>query len=90
MTDHPTSSRRDLLKTAGASGLISLVASNAARAEETPRKSFRLAATFRQMLLTGKEPVPHPEILEVTAIVQATAKSLADRSRLVKLDEVMS
>ena len=51
---------------------------------------FRLAATFRQMLLTGKEPVPHQEILEVTAIVQAAAKSLADRSRLVKLAEVMS
>ena len=51
---------------------------------------FRLAATFRQMLLTGKEPVPHPEILEVTAIVHAAAKSLSDRSRLVKLAEVMS
>ncbi|MBC7817187.1 MAG: Gfo/Idh/MocA family oxidoreductase [Planctomycetaceae bacterium] len=51
---------------------------------------FRLAATFRQMLLTGKEPVPHQEILEVTAIVHAAAKSLADRSRLVKLAEVLS
>jgi predicted dehydrogenase len=51
---------------------------------------FRLADTFRQMLRTGKEPVPHQEILEVTAVVHAAARSLADRSRLVKLDEVMS
>jgi predicted dehydrogenase len=49
---------------------------------------FRMAATFRQMLLTGKEPVPHQEILEVTAIVQAAAKSLAEKSRLVTLEEV--
>lgn len=34
--------------------------------------------------------VPHQEILEVTAVVHAAAKSLADRSRLVKLAEVMS
>lgn len=51
---------------------------------------FRQAATFRQMLLTGVEPVPHPEILEVTAIVHAAAKSLGDRSRHVKLEEVIS
>ena len=50
----------------------------------------RMAATFRQMLLTGKEPVPHPEILEVTAIVHAGAKSLKEQSRLVKLAEVLS
>ena len=50
---------------------------------------FRMAATFREMLLTGKEPVPHQEILEVTAIVQAAAKSLGEKSRLVKLAEVM-
>ncbi|MGE0609474.1 MAG: Gfo/Idh/MocA family protein [Pirellulales bacterium] len=50
---------------------------------------FRMAATFRQMLLTGKEPAPHQEILEVTAIVHAGAKSLQERSRLVKLEEVM-
>jgi len=49
----------------------------------------RMAATFRQMLLTGQEPVPHQEILEVTAIVHAGAKSLQDRSRLVKLAEVL-
>ncbi len=50
---------------------------------------FRMAAVFRQMFLTGKEPVPHQEILEVTAIVHAAAKSLAEKSRLVKLAEVM-
>jgi len=50
---------------------------------------FRMAATFRDMLLTGKEPVPHQEILEVTAIVHAGAKSLQEKSRLVKLAEVM-
>lgn len=51
---------------------------------------FNLAATFRQMVLTGKEPVPHQEILEVTAIVHAGAKSLGEKSRLVSLAEVMS
>jgi predicted dehydrogenase len=50
---------------------------------------FRMAATFREMLLTGKEPVPHQEILEVTAAVHAGAKSLQENSRLVKLAEVM-
>ena len=50
---------------------------------------FRLIATFREMVLTRKEPVPHQEILEVTAIVHAAAKSLIEKSRLVKLAEVM-
>ncbi len=50
---------------------------------------FRMAATFRDMAKTRKEPVPHQEILEVTAIVHAAAKSRQDRSRLVKLAEVM-
>ena len=50
---------------------------------------FRMAATFREMVFTGREPVPHQEILEVTAIVQAAAKSLGEKSRLVKLEEVM-
>ena len=49
---------------------------------------FRMAATFREMLLTGKEPVPHAEIQEVTAIVHAAAKSLGEKSRLVSLAEV--
>ena len=47
-----------------------------------------MAATFRQMLLTGNEPNPHEEILEVTAIVHAAARSLKEKSRLVKLAEV--
>ncbi len=50
---------------------------------------FRLIATFREMVLTRKEPVPHQEILEVTAIVHAAAKSLTEKSRLVSLTEVM-
>ena len=50
---------------------------------------FNLAATFRQMVLTRQEPVPHQEILEVTAIVHAGAKSLGEKSRLVSLAEVM-
>ena len=51
---------------------------------------YRMAATFREMVLTRKEPVPHQEILEVTAIVHAAAKSLTEKSRLVKLAELMS
>ena len=50
---------------------------------------YRMAATFREMLRTGKEPVPHREILEVTAVVHAGAKSLKEKSRLVTLAEVM-
>ena len=50
---------------------------------------FRMAATFRQMAKTRVEPIPHPEIAEVTAIVHAAAKSLKEKSRLVDLDEVM-
>jgi hypothetical protein len=33
--------------------------------------------------------VPHPEILEVTAIVHATAKSRAEKNRFLPLAEVM-
>ena len=51
---------------------------------------YRLIATFRQMLLTGKEPVPHQEILEVTAIVHAAAQSLKQDSRLIKLAELLA
>jgi hypothetical protein len=50
---------------------------------------FRMAATFRKMALTREEPVPHQEILEVTAVVHAAAKSLAEGSRLVRLAEVL-
>jgi predicted dehydrogenase len=49
----------------------------------------RMAATFRDMIRTGKEPNSHQEILEVTAIVHAAAQSLKDKSRLVKLTEVL-
>ena len=50
---------------------------------------FRMAEVFRQMVKTGKEPIPHQEILEVTAIIHAGAKSLKEKSRLVELAEVM-
>jgi predicted dehydrogenase len=51
---------------------------------------FRMAATFRRMVQTRQEPIPHQEILEVTAIVRAGAKSVAEKSRLVELAEVMT
>jgi predicted dehydrogenase len=50
---------------------------------------FRLAAIFREMVRTGKEPIPHREILEVTAVVHAGVKSRQEKSRLVRLAEVM-
>ena len=51
---------------------------------------FRMADTFRQMVKTRKEPIPHQEILEVTAMIHAAAKSLKEQSRLVKLAEVLA
>jgi predicted dehydrogenase len=50
---------------------------------------FRMAATFRDMVRTRQEPVPHAEILEVTALVHAAAQSVKEKSRLVELAEVM-
>jgi len=50
---------------------------------------YRMAEVFRQMVRTKKEPIPHQEILEVTAIIHAGAKSLKEKSRLVALSEVM-
>jgi hypothetical protein len=50
---------------------------------------FRMAATFRDMVRTRQEPIPHQEILEVTAVVHAAAQSLKEKSRLVELAEVM-
>ena len=52
-------------------------------------RMFRLAHTFREMIRTRREPVPHAEILEVTAILHAGARSLANGGRLVPLSEVM-
>ena len=49
---------------------------------------YRMAATFRELVRTGKEPIPHEEILAVTGIVRAAAKSLTEKSRLVELAEV--
>jgi hypothetical protein len=50
---------------------------------------FNMQRVFRQMVKTGIEPVPHAEILAVTAVVHAGVKSLAERGRLVKIEEVM-
>jgi predicted dehydrogenase len=50
---------------------------------------FRMAATFRTMAQTRRESIPHQEILEVTAIIHAAAKSQKEQSRLVPLAEVM-
>ena len=50
---------------------------------------FRMATVFRDMVRTGKEPIPHREILEVTAVVHAGVKSLQEKSRLVELAEVL-
>jgi hypothetical protein len=48
-----------------------------------------MANAFRQMIRTGQEPVPHREILEVTAILHAGVKSLQEKSRLVALGEIL-
>ncbi|MBI2808781.1 MAG: Gfo/Idh/MocA family oxidoreductase [Planctomycetes bacterium] len=50
---------------------------------------FRMAHAFREMIRTRREPVPHEEILAVTAIIHAGARSLANHGRLVPLTEVM-
>lgn len=50
---------------------------------------YRMVATFREMVRTGKEPIPHDEIQAVTDIVHAGAKSLKEKSRLVELAEVL-
>ena len=47
-------------------------------------------AAFRQMVRTRVEPVPHQEILEVTAVVHAAVRSQNEKSRLVTLGEVLS
>jgi hypothetical protein len=54
-----------------------------------PYEMFRMAATFRDMVRTRREPIPHREILGVTAIVPAAAKSRTEQSRLVRLAEVL-
>lgn len=50
---------------------------------------MNMADTFRQMMKTRVEPVPHQEILEVTAIIHAGVKSMNEKGRLVALAEVM-
>ncbi len=51
---------------------------------------FRMAHTFRQVLQTRAQPVPHQEILEVTAIIHAAAQALKEKSRLVALAKVLN
>ncbi|MCE9603626.1 MAG: Gfo/Idh/MocA family oxidoreductase [Planctomycetia bacterium] len=50
---------------------------------------MRLQNAFVGMCRTGIEPVPHQEILEVTAIVHAALKSRDEKSRFVELAEVL-
>lgn len=50
---------------------------------------YRMQAVFRDMVKTRVEPIPHQEILEVTAVLYAAVKSLQERGRLVDLKEVM-
>jgi hypothetical protein len=50
---------------------------------------FSMARAFRDMVRTRLEPVPHQEILDVTAMIYAGAKSLQEKSRLVALAEVL-
>lgn len=49
----------------------------------------QLQNAFVGMCRTGLEPVPHREILEVTAIVHAALKSRDEKSRFVELAEVL-
>lgn len=49
----------------------------------------RLQQAFVGMCRTGIEPVPHQEILEVTAIIHAALKSRDEKSRFVELAEVL-
>jgi predicted dehydrogenase len=49
-----------------------------------------MARAFREMVRTRVEPVPHQQILEVTAMLYAGAKSLQEKSRLVPLAEVLN
>jgi predicted dehydrogenase len=51
---------------------------------------LNMADAFRRMVETGVEPVPHQEILEVTAVIHAGLKSRDEKSRLVPLAEVMA
>jgi predicted dehydrogenase len=51
---------------------------------------FNMARAFREMIRTRVEPTPHEEILDVTAMIYAGAKSLQESSRLVPLAEVLA
>ncbi|MFT5469800.1 MAG: putative dehydrogenase [Verrucomicrobiales bacterium] len=51
---------------------------------------FNMARAFREMIRTGVEPAPHEEIMAVTAMIYAGAKSLKEKSRLVELAEVLA
>jgi O-acetyl-ADP-ribose deacetylase (regulator of RNase III) len=55
-----------------------------------PTGEVRMQRVFRQMVKTGVEPVPHEEILAVTAVIHAGVKSLSEKSRLVKIEEVLA
>jgi predicted dehydrogenase len=50
---------------------------------------FNMARAFREMIRTRQEPVPHEEMLAVTAVIHAAVKSRGESSRLVDLAEVL-
>ena len=79
-TTPPCTSRRSATSTRRRSKGISGTATTT-RCSAWPRHSVRWCGR-------GKEPIPHQEILEVTAIVHAAAKSLKEKSRLVDVKEV--
>lgn len=51
---------------------------------------FNMARAFREMVRTHIEPIPHQEILEVTAMIHAGAKSLTEKNRQVALAEFLA
>lgn len=51
---------------------------------------FNMARAFRKMISTRVEPASHEQILDVTAMIYAGAKSLTEHSRLVPLTEVLA
>ncbi len=50
---------------------------------------FRMAATFREMIKTRREPIPHQEILDVTALIPCRGQIARRAKPLVKLAVVM-
>jgi len=51
---------------------------------------FNMARAFRKMISTRIEPTSHKEILDVTTMIYAGAKSFTERIRLVQLSEILA